>query len=82
MPTFLSDQLRTMCPNLQFDTTSEWVLLPELPPDCQMPTDQAEWVKYCMAFLFATLSVIGIVGNILVIFVVLKVRGMVSLRLL
>ncbi|CAJ0592642.1 unnamed protein product [Cylicocyclus nassatus] len=77
MPTFLSDQLRTMCPNLQFDSTSEWILLPELPPDCQMSSvDQTEWIKYCAAVLFASLSVIGIVGNILVIFVVLKVRGM------
>ncbi|ETN79630.1 hypothetical protein NECAME_09716 [Necator americanus] len=94
MPTFLSEQLRSLCPSLEFDSNSEWILLPgigffpslpsftsfwmcsELPAECQVPTEQAEWVKYCVAFMFASLAVIGIVGNILVITVVLKVRGM------
>ncbi|KAL6730362.1 hypothetical protein Aduo_001341 [Ancylostoma duodenale] len=76
MPKFLAEQLRSICPDLQFDTTAEWILLPELPPGCDVTPEQDEWVKYCVAFLFASLAVIGIVGNILVITVVLKVRGM------
>ncbi|RCN50538.1 hypothetical protein ANCCAN_03392 [Ancylostoma caninum] len=97
MPKLLLEQLRSMCPGLKFDTTSEWILLPgsrspyppmdevfsrrlfseqELPPGCDVTSEQTDWVKYFVAFVFASLSVIGIVGNILVITVVLKVRGM------
>ncbi|EPB74489.1 7 transmembrane receptor [Ancylostoma ceylanicum] len=76
MQKFHSEELRSLCPGYEFDTTSEWIFLPELPPGCAVPPEQAEWLKYCMAFIFVSLSVIGIVGNILVITVVLKVRGM------
>ncbi|VDM57500.1 unnamed protein product [Angiostrongylus costaricensis] len=39
-------------------------------------TKSIEWMKFTMAFIFSALSIIGIVGNILVITVVFKVRGM------
>ncbi|WKX91738.1 hypothetical protein Q1695_010064 [Nippostrongylus brasiliensis] len=81
MPTFSAEQLRSLCPGVQIDpTSSDLITLPELPAECLAVSDAssepAEWMKFSMAFVFAALAVIGIVGNILVITVVFKVRGM------
>ncbi|KAE9420323.1 hypothetical protein Angca_005863, partial [Angiostrongylus cantonensis] len=78
MPTVSAEQLELLCPGLRFDPNPDWSLLQALPPECngEDSTKSIEWMKFSMAFIFSALSIIGIVGNILVITVVFKVRGM------
>ncbi|XGW19126.1 hypothetical protein V3C99_003164 [Haemonchus contortus] len=80
MPTFTAEQLNTLCPALKIDAAMELSSLTEIPSECfSVITESSEpeaWVKFSMAFVFATLAVVGIIGNILVITVVFKVRGM------
>ncbi|KAK5971081.1 Thyrotropin-Releasing Hormone Receptor [Trichostrongylus colubriformis] len=78
MSTFSAEQLSQLCPGLELDVTAATLI--ELPPECIRAVGESsepeEWTKFPMAFIFAALAVIGIVGNILVITVVFKVRGM------